>query len=71
MYLGEGDFSGEPIEKVFFGAAGVAHIADLENILMYVGRNGYRHHVSVAFGDAKAILEEAFNVYLHYDVKVF
>lgn len=71
MYLGEGDFTGEPIEKVFFGAAGVAHIENLENILMYVGRNGYRHHVSVAFGDAKAILEEAFNVYLHYDVNVF
>ncbi len=70
-YLGEGKFTGEPIEEAFFGCGGVAEIPDLEKILRYIGRNGYRHHVSVTPGQLKEVLTEAFSAYLDCELKVF
>ena len=71
LYIGTGEFTGEPIEKEFFGCGGVAKINNLEDVMLYVGKNGYRHHVSVAFGEVKEVLEEVFNNYLNYDLKIF
>lgn len=70
MYLGKGEFTGEPIEKAFFGCGGVAKIENLEKVLMFIGKNGYRHHVSVAFGAVLVGMQEALENYLDYDVTV-
>jgi len=67
VYLGKGKFTGEPIEEGFFGCGGVAHIENLQNTLQFVGKNGYRHHVSVTKGDVFVALEEVFTNYLGYD----
>lgn len=71
MYLGEGSFTDDEIEKEYFGCAGVAEIKNLDDILLYIGKNGHRHHCTAAFGEVKEALEEAFVNYLGYDVKVF
>lgn len=68
VYAGEGVFTGEPIEKEYFGCAGVAQIDNLQPKLIKLGRNGFRHHTSVGIGHMKAALLEAFGVYLGYDI---
>lgn len=70
-YLGEGEFTGEPIEEAFFGCGGVAHIENLDDLMLYIGKNGYRHHVSVAPGNVKEAIEEAFTSYLGYELHTF
>lgn len=67
-YIGEGKFTGEEIEEEFFGCAGVAEIPSLQDKLLKLSKNGFRHHVSVTFGEVEVPLKEAFNTYLGYDL---
>lgn len=60
----------DPIPENFFGAAGVAEIDRLQDDLLHVGMNGFRHHVSVAPGKYVAPLKEALGKYLDFDVKI-
>lgn len=68
FYLGEGQFTGEAIEKDFFGCGGVAEIQRLQNKLMTIGKQGFRHHVGVTFGNVAVPVQEAFSTYLGYDI---
>jgi len=68
LYTGKGRFTGEPIEEGFFGCGGVAEIKGLQNVLTFVGKNGYRHHVSVTKGDVLDVVKEVFDNYLGYDI---
>lgn len=68
VYDSLGEFTGEPIEKAFFGCGGVAKIPDLQNKLIRLARNGFKHHTTVGVGNLKCILDEAFSTYLHYEV---
>jgi L-fucose isomerase-like protein len=70
FYLGDGSISGETIPAEFFGCAGVAVIPRLQDVLLHVGKNGFRHHVSLACGSVRAPLEEALGTYLGFDVSV-
>jgi len=65
-YMGQGEFTDDPIPDDFFGCAGVAHIQSLQNVLQVVGYGGYRHHVSVTPGHVGAAVEEACTRYLGY-----
>ncbi len=67
-YLGQGEFTADPIEEAFFGCAGVAHIKGLQDVLQYVGYQGYRHHVGVTAGHVADAVEEAFTRYLGYEL---
>jgi L-fucose isomerase-like protein len=67
-YFGEGRFTEDPIPSNFFGAAGVAEIDRLQDVLLYTGKNGYRHHVSVTKGKYVAPIQEALEKYLGFDV---
>jgi L-fucose isomerase-like protein len=67
-YLGEGEFTRDKIPGDFFGCAGVAEIDDLQDVLLYVGCGGYRHHVSVTPGKVQAPLHEALAYYLGFEV---
>ncbi len=69
-YLGEGRFTNDPIPGNFFGAAGVAEIQNLQDVLQYVGNNGYRHHVGVTTGKYCAPVKEALEKYLGFDVEL-
>ncbi len=68
FYLGQGRITGEPIEKEFFGCAGVAEIEDLQDKLHTIGRAGFRHHVSVTPGCVAEAVTEAFESYLGYEI---
>ena len=68
MYASEARFTGEPIEKEFFGCGGVAEIPDLQNKLLRLARGGFKHHTTVGRGRMKGILTEAFKTYLGYEV---
>jgi L-fucose isomerase-like protein len=68
FYVGEGRFTGDPIEEAFFGCAGVAAIAGLQDKLLMIGKQGFRHHVSVTQGEVALPLREALWGYLKYDV---
>jgi hypothetical protein len=70
FYLGEGKFTRDKIAKDFFGCAGVAQIDQLQDVLLHVGKNGYRHHVSVATGLHQEPVREALEHYLGFDVSV-
>ncbi len=67
-YLGEGRFTGEPIEEGFFGCGGVAEIPGLQDKLLTIGKKGFRHHVGVTFGNVAVPVREAFTTYLDYDM---
>ncbi|NLB55591.1 MAG: hypothetical protein GX811_07480 [Lentisphaerae bacterium] len=68
FYLGEGNFTDDPIPTEFFGCAGVAEIEDLQSALQTIGYAGFRHHVSVTAGHYAAPVAEAFTDYLGYDL---
>lgn len=68
VYASEARFTGEPIEKAFFGCGGVAEIPDLQNKLIRLAKGGFKHHTTVGVGHMKYVLEEAFKTYLNYEV---
>ena len=68
VYLGEGEFTNDSIQEVFFGCGGVTKIDRLQEVLYKIGYNGYRHHVSVTPGLVGTSLREAFTRYLGYEI---
>lgn len=68
FYVGEGEFTEEPIEDGYFGCGGVAVIKNLQPKLVKLGQSGFRHHTAVGVGHLKKVLNEAFTYYLGYDV---
>jgi len=71
FYLGEGRFTDDPVPDDFFGCAGVAEISGLQDVLLHLGRTGYRHHVSVTPGHVMDAIAEAVGYYLGHDVDLF
>ena len=70
FYLGQGRFTEDTVPKEFFGCPGVAHIPGLQDVLLYAGKNGFRHHVSATGGLVQAPVREALEYYLGFDVAV-
>ena len=68
FYLGEGEFTQDPIEGTFFRCGGVIETPKLQENLLAIGKAGFRHHVSFAEGRAIETLKEAFATYLGYDL---
>jgi L-fucose isomerase-like protein len=68
VYLGEGQFTSDPIPAEFFGCAGVVEIPNLQDVLQTIGEQGHRHHVAVAPGQCAAPLREAMEKYLGFEV---
>jgi L-fucose isomerase-like protein len=68
VYMGEGEFTSDPIQEGFFGCGGVARIDRLQEKLYKIGYNGYRHHVSVTPGLVANALREACTRYLGYEI---
>jgi L-fucose isomerase-like protein len=66
--LGEGNFTDDAIPAEFFGCAGVVEIENLQNVLLYLGQNGYRHHVGVTRGRVARPICEALARYLGFEV---
>ena len=71
FYLGEGQFTADPIPRDFFGCAGVAEIDHLQDLLLTIGHEGHRHHLSATPGHHLEPVREAFERYLGYGVTAF
>ncbi len=71
FYVGEAQFTDDPIPADFFGCAGVAKIENLQKILQTIGYLGHRHHVSVVPGNVLAPIKEAFEKYLNFSLVSF
>lgn len=71
LYLGEGHFTDDPIDGNYFGCAGVAEIPGLQQKLIRIGREGYKHHMSAAPGHFARALREACEMCLGYDIAAF
>jgi L-fucose isomerase-like protein len=67
FYLGEGHFTEDTIPEDFFGCAGVAEIPGLQELLLAIGRQGFRHHVGVTAGKVAVPVREALTRYLGYE----
>ncbi|MBO5307808.1 MAG: hypothetical protein J6C40_07375, partial [Lentisphaeria bacterium] len=65
---GEGEFTDAPLGEGFFGCGAAAHIPGLQSKLRAIGYGGYRHHVSIAPGNWKRAIDEAFERYLKYEI---
>ena len=70
IYLGQGRFTKDPIPPEFFGCAGVAEIDRLQDVLLFIGRKGYRHHVSITPDWVQEPLKEALAYYLNFEVSL-
>ncbi len=68
FYLGQGRITEDGIPGNFFGCAGVAQVEKLQDVLLHVGLNGHRHHVSITPGQHQAALHEALEKYLGFQV---
>ncbi len=68
VYFGDGTLLSDEIESQYFGTCGIVNIDNLQEKLLMIGRNGFRHHVAISYGKVAHILKEAFTSYLGYDV---
>ncbi|MCC5806879.1 MAG: L-fucose/L-arabinose isomerase family protein [Opitutales bacterium] len=65
-YIGEGRLTDDELKT--FGTRAVAEVPDLQGLMRYICREGFEHHVVMNASHTAAVLEEAFTVYLGWDV---
>ncbi len=65
-YVGEGKFTDDELDT--FGSRAVVHVDHLQDLLKHVAKNGFEHHVAMSGAYSAEILDEAFGVYMDWDV---
>jgi len=65
-YTGGGRFTDDPLQT--FGGAGVVEIPGLQNLLQYICKNGFEHHVAANFSTVGPAVHEAASKYLDWDM---
>jgi L-fucose isomerase-like protein len=65
-YVGEGAFTNDALDT--FGSRAVVQVDHLQDLLKYVVRNGFEHHVAMSGAPSAQILNEAFETYMGWDV---
>ena len=65
-YLGEGEITGDPYDMD--GGIAVCRIPDLQELMKFLCRHGFEHHVAMVRGNVADILEEAIGNYLGWDL---
>ena len=65
-YVGEGEMTPDPIKS--FGGYGVVRVPRLQDLLHYVCKNGYEHHVSVNLSNYGDAIYDALGNYKGWDV---
>ncbi len=69
-FVTEGKFTDDPVEEAFFGSGKVVETNGLDKLSNYIAQSGYKHHVSITYGNCGEILKEAFENYLGYQIDV-
>jgi L-fucose isomerase-like protein len=64
-YAGEGMLTEDPLDT--FGHRAVAEVPGLQQLLKYICRNGFEHHVAMTMGHVAEILDESFSTYMGWE----
>lgn len=64
----EGKLTNDKLDDEFFGCGTVFESAKNAELLEYMCKNGYRHHVAIAKGNWAKAVKEAMENYLEYDI---
>ena len=67
-FVAEGRLTDDALPEVFFGCGTVFEKPDVNAMLDYMAKNGYRHHVAVTRGHSAWAVVEAFRNYLGYEI---
>ncbi len=67
-FVTEGKLTDDALEEAFFGSGIVFEKSNVENMLEYMGYNGFRHHVCITKGNVSDAVQEALVKYLGYQV---
>lgn len=65
-YTGQGEVTNDPLDT--FGQRAVIYTPNLQNLLAYLCKNGFEHHVAMTMGNVAPILVEALSNYMKWDV---
>ncbi len=65
-YVGQGTTTDDELKT--FGQRAVAHIPGLQQLMHYICRNGYEHHVAVNASHSAAVIYEACTTYLNWQM---
>jgi L-fucose isomerase-like protein len=68
FYVGVGRITEDPLPDDYFGAAGVAEIKRLQDVLLHVGYEGYKHHFSMTMGDVADKVIDALRGHPGYEI---
>lgn len=69
-FVFDGTLTDDEIEQGFFGCGTVLKKENMNDILRYMAKNGYRHHVAITKGQYAKAVKEAFDVYLEYNIDI-
>jgi L-fucose isomerase-like protein len=64
-YTGEGELTNDPLDT--FGHRAVIHTPGLQDLLAYLCKNGFEHHVAMTMGNVSETLNEAFTTYMGWE----
>ncbi|MDR3651830.1 MAG: fucose isomerase [Paludibacter sp.] len=65
-YLGQGQFTADPYGMD--GGIAVSQVDNLQQLLKYICKNGYEHHVAMVRGGVAEIIEESIETYLGWSL---
>jgi L-fucose isomerase-like protein len=65
-YIGEGEFTSDPYGMD--GGIAVSKVNNLQNLLKFICKNGFEHHVAMTRGNVVDAIEEAVENYLGWDL---
>jgi L-fucose isomerase-like protein len=65
-YVGEGRFTDDPLST--FGSRAVVEVPGLQKLMRYICKNGFEHHAAMNASSTAAMLAEAFETYLGWEV---
>lgn len=65
-YVADGMMTDDPL--VTFGSRAVIEVPGLQTLMRYICKNGFEHHVAMNASHSAAVLAEAFETYLGWDV---
>jgi L-fucose isomerase-like protein len=65
-YVGEGSFTEDPLAT--FGSRAVAEVPQLQSLMRHICKNGFEHHAAMSPFHCAAVLGEALETYLGWDV---
>jgi L-fucose isomerase-like protein len=65
-YLGEGNITDDPYGMD--GCIAVTQVPQLRNLMKYICKNGFEHHVAICRGNVQDIIHEAIETYLGWDI---